>query len=84
MKATVIALSITAAMCLGGITQAQEILDSPVMLSDVEMDQVVAGETQPPGWSQDGFPGATNGNTPYGADNPPEWAPVGYPGALNK
>ena len=83
MKVTLIALSVTAAMCVGGITVA-ETVDNPVMLTDAEMDQVVAGETQPPGWCEDGFPGATNGNNPYGVDKSPEWAPVGFPGASGK
>ena len=80
MKATLIALCVTAGISLGGIVQAKETLDSPVMLTEVEMEQVVAGETQPPGWREDGFPGSTNGNNPYGADYPAGWGPEGFPG----
>jgi hypothetical protein len=79
MKATLIALSVTAAMSLGGIAQATQTLDSPVMLSDVEMDQVVAGETQPPGWCDEGFPGSMGGDDNIGTAMRP-WDGEGFPG----
>jgi hypothetical protein len=84
MKATLIALSVSAALSLSGITLAKETVESPVMLTDIEMDTVVAGESQPPGWCEDGFPGATNGNNPYGPEYPPGWGPEGFPGGPNR
>jgi hypothetical protein len=81
MKSIVYVITTTATLCFSTITLADKTVDGPITLSDAEMDHVVAGADQPPGWDQDGFPGATNGNHPFGAGNPPGWGPAGWPGA---
>ena len=80
MKRTLIALTAAAAMAFGAVALAEATVEGPVMLTDAEMDSMVAGATQPPGWGADGFPGATNGNNPFGGDTPPGWGPEGFPG----
>jgi hypothetical protein len=80
MKATLIVVTAAAAVGLSTLAQAEELQEGAVMLSDDEMENVVAGADAPPGWSGDGFPGATNGNNPFGFLQPPGWGPEGFPG----
>jgi len=80
MKATLIVVTAAAAVSFSAITQADELREGAVMLTDDEMENVVAGQNQPPGWGADGFPGAVNGNNPFGPEFPPGWGPEGFPG----
>ena len=80
MKRALIVLTAATAMSFGAVALAEETVEGPVMLSDTEMDGVVAGADAPPGWSGGGFPGATNGNNPFGFQQPPGWGPEGFPG----
>ena len=80
MKATLIVVTAAAAVGFSALAQAEELEKGPVMLSDDEMENVVAGQDGPPGWRGGGFPGATNGNNPFGFDQPPGWGPEGFPG----